>query len=101
MGVVTRTRHTACRRPAPLVTVLVKPFIGLKQIWAKRDPRATSRGHADMRTLVQSFLADENGATAIEYGLIAAGISVAIIVTVQSLGTKLSNVFGNVSNAIN
>jgi pilus assembly protein Flp/PilA len=53
-----------------------------------------------MATL-KSFLRDESGATAIEYGLIAAGISVAIIVTVQGLGTKLSNVFGNVSNAIN
>jgi len=53
-----------------------------------------------MATL-KSFLRDESGATAIEYGLIAAGISVAIIVTVQGLGTKLTNVFGNVSNAIN
>ena len=53
-----------------------------------------------MRTLVQRFLRNEDGATAIEYGLIAAGISVAIIVTVQSLGTKLSNTFGNISNKL-
>ena len=51
--------------------------------------------------VLKSFLRDESGATAIEYGLIAAGISVAIIVVVQGLGTKLSNVFGNVSAAIN
>jgi pilus assembly protein Flp/PilA len=51
--------------------------------------------------ILKSFLRDESGATAIEYGLIAAGISVAIIVTVQGLGTKLANVFGNVTNAIN
>jgi pilus assembly protein Flp/PilA len=51
--------------------------------------------------LLQIFLADEQGATAIEYGLIAAGISVAIITVVQGLGTKLNNVFGNVTNAIN
>jgi pilus assembly protein Flp/PilA len=51
--------------------------------------------------ILKSFLRDESGATAIEYGLIAAGISVAIIVTVQGLGTKLNNVFGNVTNAIN
>jgi len=50
--------------------------------------------------IFKSFLRDESGATAIEYGLIAAGISVAIIVTVQALGTKLNNVFGNVSNAL-
>jgi len=51
--------------------------------------------------ILKSFLRDESGATAIEYGLIAAGISVAIIVTVQGLGTKLNTVFGNVTNAIN
>ena len=54
-----------------------------------------------MSRLFQAFWADENGATAIEYGLIAAGISVAIITVVQGLGTKLSNVFTNVSTAIN
>jgi pilus assembly protein Flp/PilA len=54
-----------------------------------------------MATLFQRFLRDEKGATAIEYGLIAAGISVAIVVVVQGLGTKLSNVFTNVSTAIN
>jgi pilus assembly protein Flp/PilA len=53
-----------------------------------------------MRKLLTSFAKDESGATAIEYGLIAAGISVAIIVTVQSLGTKLSNTFGNISNKL-
>jgi len=53
-----------------------------------------------MYKLVKLFAKDESGATAIEYGLIAAGISVAIIVTVQSLGTKLSNTFGNISNKL-
>jgi len=52
-------------------------------------------------TIFKSFLRDESGATAIEYGLIAAGISVAIITVVQGLGTKLSGVFSNVSTAIN
>jgi len=47
--------------------------------------------------MLKSFLRNESGATAIEYGLIAAGISVAIIVTVQTLGTNLSSTFGNVS----
>jgi pilus assembly protein Flp/PilA len=51
--------------------------------------------------ILKSFLRDDSGATAIEYGLIAAGSSVAIIVTVQGLGTKLNSVFGNVTNAIN
>jgi pilus assembly protein Flp/PilA len=48
--------------------------------------------------LVSRFLKDESGATAIEYGLIAAGISVAIIVAVNSLGTKLTTTFESVTN---
>jgi len=47
------------------------------------------------------LLRDESGAAAIEYGLIAAGISVAIIVVVNSLGTKLSEIFSNISVKLN
>lgn len=54
-----------------------------------------------MKNLLSSFLKDESGATAIEYGLIAAGISVAIIAVVQGLGTKLNSTFGSVKNALN
>ena len=50
---------------------------------------------------IRKFLRDENGATAIEYGLIAAGISIAIIVTVNTLGTKLVTTFGKVDTALN
>ena len=50
---------------------------------------------------IKSFLRDESGATAIEYGLIAAGIAVVIIGTVQALGGKLSTTFTKVSNALN
>jgi pilus assembly protein Flp/PilA len=53
-----------------------------------------------MKTLVSRFLKDESGATAIEYGLIAAGIAVAIITVVQALGTKLNGTFTTVSNAL-
>jgi pilus assembly protein Flp/PilA len=53
-----------------------------------------------MKSLVTRFAKDESGATAIEYGLIAAGISVAIITVVQGLGTKLSNTFSNITAAI-
>ena len=51
--------------------------------------------------VLRKFLRDENGATAIEYGLIAAGISVAIIVVVGQLGSSLNNTFGAVKNALN
>ena len=56
-----------------------------------------------MRSLMsiwRGFLKSDDGATAIEYGLIAAGISVAIIVTVQGLGTQLNTTFTSVSNAL-
>jgi pilus assembly protein Flp/PilA len=53
-----------------------------------------------MKTLVSRFVKDESGATAIEYGLIAAGISVAIIAVVQGLGTNLNKTFGSVSTAL-
>ena len=43
--------------------------------------------------LLKKFLRDESGATAIEYGLIAAGISVAIIAVVQGVGGKLETTF--------
>lgn len=46
------------------------------------------------------FLSDEAGATAIEYGLIAAGISLAIIAAVNGLGTNLSGVFGSINTSI-
>jgi pilus assembly protein Flp/PilA len=53
-----------------------------------------------MKNLVQRFANDESGATAIEYGLIAAGISVAIIAVVNSLGGQLKNTFSSVSSQL-
>ena len=50
--------------------------------------------------MIVSFLADEHGATAIEYGLIAAGIAVAIIATVVGLGTSLNTTFSTVSSSL-
>lgn len=52
-----------------------------------------------MKILVK-FVKDESGATAIEYGLIAAGISVAIIAVVNGLGTKLNTTFTSISNQL-
>jgi pilus assembly protein Flp/PilA len=50
--------------------------------------------------LISKFLRDESGATAIEYGLIAAGISIAIIVAVNGLGTNLNNKFTSINNSL-
>ena len=53
-----------------------------------------------MKSIIKSFLKDESGATAIEYGLIAAGIAIAIITAVNGLGTKLSTNFDTISNSL-
>jgi pilus assembly protein Flp/PilA len=53
-----------------------------------------------MKNLLSRFLQDDRGATAIEYGLIAAGISVAIIAAVNGLGTKLNATFSTVSTQL-
>lgn len=50
-----------------------------------------------MKTAIAKFLRDEEGATAIEYGLIAGLIAVAIVVTVTAIGTDLNAVFTNIS----
>jgi pilus assembly protein Flp/PilA len=49
---------------------------------------------------IRRFLADESGATAIEYGLIAAGIALAIIAVVNGLGTKLNTKFTSVNTSL-
>lgn len=49
-----------------------------------------------MRRLIARFIADQSGATAIEYGLIAAGIALAIITAVNLLGGQISATFTNV-----
>ena len=50
--------------------------------------------------MVKKFFCDVSGATAIEYGLIAAGIAVAIITVVNGLGTKLTSTFTAVQGAL-
>lgn len=53
-----------------------------------------------MSNLIARFVKDESGATAIEYGLIAALIAVAIIVGAGYVGTSLNTKFGEISTAI-
>ena len=50
--------------------------------------------------ILKRFVKDNSGATAIEYGLIAAGISVAIIATVKTLGTTLNTTFSSVNTQL-
>ena len=53
-----------------------------------------------MKNLVLRFLKDDSGATAIEYGLIAAGISIAIIAVVNTIGSNLNTTFTNISSQL-
>jgi pilus assembly protein Flp/PilA len=53
-----------------------------------------------MKNLIARFVKNESGATAIEYGLIAAGISLAIIAVVNGLGTSLNNTFTSISSSL-
>ncbi|GAB9159006.1 Flp family type IVb pilin [Bradyrhizobium diazoefficiens] len=49
---------------------------------------------------MKNFLTDERGATAIEYGLIAAGIALAVITVVNGMGSKLNTKFGSISTSL-
>ncbi len=53
-----------------------------------------------MKNLFKRFIKDESGATAIEYGLIAAGISVAIITVVGTIGTQIKTAFTTIGNQL-
>jgi pilus assembly protein Flp/PilA len=53
-----------------------------------------------MKNLIARFVKDESGATAIEYGLIAAGISLAIITAVNGLGTNLNGKFTSINSSL-
>lgn len=53
-----------------------------------------------MRVLIKKFMNDESGATAIEYGLIAALVAVAAITALTNLGSKMKGTYNNVSNKL-
>jgi pilus assembly protein Flp/PilA len=68
------------------------PDVGAKQ--------HTLKWRRVLKRMVMKFWSDESGATAIEYGLIAAGIALAIITVVNSLGTTLNDKFGSISTSL-
>jgi pilus assembly protein Flp/PilA len=53
-----------------------------------------------MKNTLRNFWADESGATAIEYGLIAAGIALAIITVINGMGSRLNAKFGSISSSL-
>jgi pilus assembly protein Flp/PilA len=61
---------------------------------------STTNEEAGLKRSIMKFLSDESGATAIEYGLIAAGISLAIIAVVNGLGTNLNTKFSDINSSL-
>jgi pilus assembly protein Flp/PilA len=61
---------------------------------------STQLGALNMKKLVVRFAKDENGATAIEYGLIAAGIALALTAAVPVIGTNLKGTFTSLQTAV-
>jgi pilus assembly protein Flp/PilA len=75
-------------------------FTGFLFVRSNVAIRVNRQEQGAMKKLLKHFLQDESGATAIEYGLIAAGISVAIITVVSSLGSSLNATFTSVQTAL-
>jgi len=65
-----------------------------------RESGMAVRGSHRMRQGVAAFLKDESGTTAIEYGLIAAGIALALITVLKGVGTNLKTAFASISTAV-
>lgn len=59
-----------------------------------------SKTQANLIALKTKFVSDEDGATAIEYGLIAVGIALAILLTVQAVGSELTGAFSDVQEGL-
>lgn len=55
---------------------------------------------AELQRILSKFFSDQSGATAIEYGLIAAGIALAIIAAVNGLGSTLNTNFTNINTSL-
>jgi pilus assembly protein Flp/PilA len=91
---------SALRGPAPFQEFYRCYSKGVNGRSAYSSARASRKGLATMRRKLTAFLKDESGATAIEYGLIAAGIALVIIPVVKGLGTNLKGTFGSVSSAL-
>jgi pilus assembly protein Flp/PilA len=72
---------------------MARTFAGVEPI--QRDSM-----EAELKRIFLKFLSDESGATAIEYGLIAAGISLAIIAVVNGLGSNVNDKFTSINTSL-
>jgi pilus assembly protein Flp/PilA len=80
---------------------VTSPALNSAEAFAREKSRqASDRSFSIMRKLLSRFLADESGATAIEYCLIAAGISIVIVVAVNGMGSTLNTSFTSVNASL-
>jgi pilus assembly protein Flp/PilA len=69
-------------------------------MYGGRRDTAQIQTEAELKHHIQKFFSDESGATAIEYGLIAAGIALAIIAIVNGLGSNLNGKFASINSSL-
>ena len=72
----------------------------MHRIFTDIEPAHSIRTETKVKHKLLKFLSNDSGATAIEYGLIAAGIALAIIAVVNGLGTNLNGMFASVNNSL-
>jgi pilus assembly protein Flp/PilA len=88
-------------RPGVIDIFLLSSSLGRRLSATSLSARATSISEGlPMRKLVLCFANDDTGATAIEYALIAAGISIVIVAAVNSIGTSLNSTFSSISSQL-
>ena len=89
-------------RSIKLLPILSLQRLPILRVTSELHWRFPDRGaeNLKMKKIFYDFMVDESGATAIEYGLIAAGISLAIIAVVDGLGTKLNTKFTALNNSL-
>jgi pilus assembly protein Flp/PilA len=98
MAAAAGARMTPRSRPAGFPRLFNSQFNPV--VIAGWHGRPSLNGGFDMSKLFVRFLKNESGATAIEYGLIAAGISLAIIAVVNGLGTNLNTKFSDINSSL-
>jgi pilus assembly protein Flp/PilA len=97
----------ACARRNPAVACNLTSLIHATLDFLQQNPRSAHHITAfqtgwrlKLKQKILKFMSDESGATAIEYGLIAAGIALAIIAVVNGLGTNLNTQFTSINNSL-
>jgi len=90
-------RHRRCDQLKILECIFTSLLISASIL---RLPPCSSFGGTSMKHILAKFVADESGATAIEYGLIAAGISIAILAAVNGLGSNLNTMFNSINTSL-